>query len=81
MVIWMERNEKLGYEEFREVEKLLGIHLPEDYIDWFQQYYAVVFKESDAYIFIDNELYHFDDFYEVDGIADEVEAGTRERRK
>jgi hypothetical protein len=72
MVNWVERREKLSVENFAEVEKILGVRLPQDYIDWFQQYNAI--ENRNAHILIDDEPYHFDEFYDLDEIPEEVEA-------
>lgn len=72
MVNWVERREKLSAENFAEVEKILGVRLPQDYIDWFQQYNAI--ENRNAHILIDDEPYHFDEFYDLDEIPEEVEA-------
>ncbi|BCU80717.1 hypothetical protein JIR001_05000 [Polycladomyces abyssicola] len=76
MVKWMEREVKLPLEEFTKVEKSLGVLLPQDYIDWFQRYQAI--ENRDAHFLINNEPYHFDEFYDLYEIPDEVEVWYEE---
>ncbi|KPC75508.1 hypothetical protein ADL26_07420 [Thermoactinomyces vulgaris] len=72
MITWIKRKEKMPVEQFDEVEARLGMQFPQDYVNWVQQYSG---PESDhAHILIDDEPYHFDEFYDPEEIVDEVEA-------
>jgi hypothetical protein len=72
MINWVKREEKISVEQFDEVEARLGMQFPQDYVNWVQQYSGP--ESGHAHILINEEPYHFDEFYDLEEIFDEVEA-------
>ncbi|PRZ14450.1 SMI1/KNR4 family protein SUKH-1 [Laceyella sediminis] len=72
MITWIKREEKMPVEQFDEVEARLEVQFPQDYVNWVQQYRRP--ESGHGHILINEEHYHFDEFYDPEEIFDEVEA-------
>jgi SMI1 / KNR4 family (SUKH-1) len=71
MVEWIKRDEEIALEDFAQVEAKIGIRFPQDYKNWVKRYSRP--KSGHAHILINDEPYHFDDFFDLEEIVDEVE--------
>jgi hypothetical protein len=82
MVEWIKRDKETALEAFSRVEAKIGMRFSQDYKDWVKLYSRP--KSGHVHILINDESFHFDDFFDLEEIVDEVEelyAGEEEYKK
>jgi SMI1 / KNR4 family (SUKH-1) len=73
MINFIPNEDKLNPDVFSDLEKLTGVKMPNDFVEFYCNHSAIESTEGDLFIDVDNEPFQFDDLFPVEYMIEKVE--------